>query len=98
MLTKSLTRQHLAAHDLQADRSAINRLLLAAAISSRFCASLLQNPGHTIEAGFGAEKFEISESTRDIMASIQASSLPEFIQQLDQNLANKLLTANINDL
>jgi hypothetical protein len=98
MFTKSLTHQTLTTHDLSADVSAINRLLLAAAISPSFRAGLLQNPAHAVLSGFGGEKFQISESTLNIMSSIHVSSLPEFIQQLDKNLSHKLLAAKINNI
>lgn len=98
MFTKPLTQPTLATHDLSADMSAINRLLMAAAISPRFRAGLLHNPGRAVQSGFGDEKFQISKPTFDILASIRVSSLPEFIQQLDNNLSNTLLTADINSL
>ncbi len=95
MFTKPLTRQTVTTHDLSADMSAINRLLVAAAISPRFCTGLLNDPRHAVRTGFGGEQFQISESTMRLLTSIQVSSLPEFIQQLDKNLSNKLLTAKI---
>ena len=98
MFTKPITQPTLTTHDLSADMSAINRLLLAAAISPHFRAGLLHNPGLAVQSGFGGEKFQISEPTLDILSSIQVSSLPEFIQQLDKNLSNKLLTADIRSL
>lgn len=95
MFTKPLTRQTIATHDLSTDMSALNRLFVAAAISPRFCAGLLHDPGNTVRRGFGGEQFQISESTMNLLTSIRVSSLPEFIQQLDKNLSNKLLTAKI---
>jgi hypothetical protein len=75
--------------------SALNRLFVAAAISPRFCAGLLNDPGNAVRSGFGGEQFKISESTMSVLTSIRVSSLPEFIQQLDQNLSNQLLSAKI---
>jgi len=95
MFTKPLTRQSITTQDLSADLSSLNRLFTAAAISPRFCAGLLNDPGATVRKGFGGEQFQISESTMNVIASIRVSSLPEFIQQLDKNLSNKLLTAKI---
>ncbi len=95
MFTRPLTHQTITTHDLSADMSALNRLFLAAAISPRFCAGLLKDPGTAVQSGFGGEKFQISESTMSALTSIHVSSLPEFIQQLDQNLSNKLLSAKI---
>ena len=96
MFTKPLTRQCLTTPDLSADMSALNRLFLAAAISPRFCAGLLHDPGNTVRAGFGGEQFQISEPTMSLLSSIRVSSLPEFIQQLDKSLSNKLLAAKIS--
>ena len=95
MFTKPLTRQAIASPDLSKDMSAIRRLLVAAAISPRFCAGLLHDPGHTVQTGFGGEKFQISESTMSLLSSIRVSTLPEFIQQLDRDLSNKLLAAEV---
>ncbi len=95
MFTKPLTHQTITTHDLSQDMSALNRLFVAAAISPRFCAGLLKDPGNTVRSGFGSEKFQISESTMRVLASIRVSSLPEFIQQLDHSLSHQLLTAKI---
>jgi hypothetical protein len=95
MFTKPFTRQTITTPDLSKDMSAIRRLLTAAAISPRFCAGLLHNPGAAVQSGFGGEQFQISESTMGLLTSIQVSSLPDFIQQLDTNLSNKLLAAEV---
>jgi hypothetical protein len=95
MFTKPLTRQAITTPDLSKDMSAIRRLLVAAAISPRFCTGLLRDPGNAVQSGFGGEQFQISESTLSLLTSIQVSSLPDFIQQLDKNLSNKLLAAEV---
>lgn len=94
MFTKPLTRQTIATHDLSKDMSAINRLLVAAAISPRFCMGLLHDPDKTIRAGFGGEQFQISEPTMNLLSSIRVSSLPDFVQQLDRSLSHQLLAAD----
>jgi hypothetical protein len=95
MFTKPLTRRTIATHDFSKDMSAINRLLIAASISPRFCLGLLHDPGQAVRAGFGGEQFQISESTLNLMSSIHVSSLPEFVQQLDQYMSHKLLAADV---
>ena len=95
MFTKPLTRQTIATQDLSADLGALRRMLVAAAISPRFCAGLLRDPGYAVRSGFGGEQFQISDSTMSLLSSIRVSSLPEFVQQLDKNLSNKLLAAEI---
>ena len=93
MYTKPLTYPSIAAVDISADISAIRRLLVAAAISPRFCESLLGNPGDAVRHGFAGERFQLSESTLTLLSSIRASSLPEFTFLLDKNLSNHLLTS-----
>jgi len=95
MFTKPLTRQTITTQDVSADLGAIRRLLVAAAISPRFCAGLLHDPDYAVRSGFGGEKFQISDSTMNLLTSIRVSSLPEFVQQLDINLSHKLLAAEI---
>ena len=96
MFTKPLTRQPIADHDLSEDMSAIRRLLVAATISQRFCTVLLRDPAYAIRVGFGGEKFPLSETTLSQVTSIRVSTLPEFVQQLDENLSKRLLTTEIS--
>jgi hypothetical protein len=93
MYTKPLIRQSLKTLDISSDLSSIRRLLVAAAISSRFCAGLLNDPEQAVRNGFGGERFPISDSTLRTMSSIRVSTLPEFIQQLDAGLSNRLLVS-----
>ena len=88
MFTKPLTRQSVTTLDTSQDADSITRLLIAAAVSSRFCASLLTNPQHTVQAGFGGESFPVSQPTMNVLASIRASTLPEFAGKLNEMLAN----------
>jgi hypothetical protein len=90
MFTKPLTRQKIATFDLTKDTDSITRLLVAAAINPRFCTNLLTNPQYAVQAGFGGETFPLSQPTLDIVASIQASTLPEFALKLNEMLANQL--------
>jgi hypothetical protein len=94
MFTKSLTRQPLLTTELSTEISIIRRLLTAAAISPRFCATLLNDPDRALQNGFGGEQFHLSESIRIQLVSIRAATLPEFIHRLDENLSNHLLPAD----
>jgi hypothetical protein len=94
MFTKPLTRQPVLTTELSNEISVIRRMLTAAAISPRFCATLLDNPGRAIQKGFGGEQFHLSESTTLQLGSIRAATLPEFIQRLDESLSNHLLPAD----
>ena len=94
MFTKPLTHHSIATTDLTEDISTIRRLLVAAAISPRFCANLLNEPGIAVRKGFGGEQFQLSESTMHLMTSIKVSTLPEFIHRLDETLSNRLSTTS----
>lgn len=91
MYTKPLTRRSIATLDHSNDWSAIRRLLMAAAINPRFCARLLEEPRLTVQNGYGGEQFQLSESLLNILDSIHTLTLPDFIQQLDDHLSNRLL-------
>ena len=92
MYTKPLTHQPITILDTPDDLRAIRRLLVAAAISPRFCARLLNDPDQAVRAGFGGERFFISESSMSALAHVRVTTLTEFIEQLDVNLSNRLLT------
>jgi hypothetical protein len=87
MFTKPLTRRPIATLDASKDTDSISRLLVAAAINPRFCASLLADPQHALRAGFGGEGFPLSQTVLDRLAGIQASTLPEFVLKLNEALA-----------
>lgn len=91
MFTKPLTHQTVSSVNLSSDLGSLRRLLTAAAISPRFCSALLDNPGAAVQAGFGGEKFYLSDMMLNLIASIHVDCLPEFIQQLDESLSNRLL-------
>ena len=93
MFTKPLTRQPITTLDTSKDTDSLARLLVAAAINPRFCAALLTNPQHALQAGFGGEGFPLSQTTLDSLVSIQASTLPEFVFKLNEVLANSPRTA-----
>ncbi len=91
MYTKPLIQHSIVSIDLQAELSTLRRLFTAAAISSQFCDALLGDPGATVRGGFGGEYFLLSESTMNMLVSVRATTLPEFIQRLDEKLSNRLL-------
>ena len=94
MYTNRLIQQSMTSVDVSGDLSAIRRILVAAALSSQFCNSLLEDPSETVCRGFGGERFLVSEPTMDIMNSVCAKTLAEFIYQLDEKLSNTLLGAD----
>jgi hypothetical protein len=88
MFTKPLTRHSIATLDTSKDTDSISRLLVAAAINPRFCATLLTDPQQVLQSGFGGEGFPLSQTTLDSLVSIRASTLPEFVCKLNEVLAS----------
>ncbi len=86
MFTKPLVQPSIAVTDSSKDLASINRLLAAAAISPRFRSRLLTNPGEALKAGFGGEHFSLSQPAREMLISIRASTMPEFVHKLDEKL------------
>jgi hypothetical protein len=87
MFTKPLTRTPLVGLDRSGDVNTINRLLVAAAISPRFCANLLADPHQALQSGFGGEDFPLTQHTLDLLGSIRVATLSEFVNQLDEKLS-----------
>jgi hypothetical protein len=90
MFTKPLIKQPVTISDFSADMASINRLLAAAAISSHFRSSLLADPGNALKTGFGGEYFPLSQQTQNLLISVQASTLPDFVRKLDEKLPYRL--------
>ncbi len=88
MFTKPLTRRPIASVDTSKDTDSLTRLLVAAAINPRFCAALLSDPQHTLQAGFGGEGFPLSQMTLDRVVSIRAATLSEFVRKLNEVLVS----------
>jgi hypothetical protein len=93
MLTNPLVQQHVTLTDPLADVDTVNRLLAAAVVSKRFCASLLGSPREAIRAGFAGEGFNLSARTLEFLASIKVGTLREFAEQVNLNLSAHLATA-----
>lgn len=92
MFTKPLTRRPIAALDTTKDTDSITRLLVAAAINPRFCATLLADPQHALQAGFGGESFPLSPGVFARLVLIRAATLPEFVYQLNEVLSSSPCT------
>ena len=91
MFTKPLVYRPDVVVDYSQDRSTINRLLAAAAISPRFRTTLLTNPQHALQTGFGGEQFPFSQQTYNAVVSIRASSLPDFVGILEKKVSTSFL-------
>lgn len=90
MFTKSLVQQPVKVSDSFDDVSSINRLLAAAAINPHFKNRLLENPKQALNGGFGGEQFHLSQPTLELLVSVQASTLSEFVCKLNEKLSNRL--------
>ena len=88
MFTKPLTRPSITTLDVSRDTDSISRLLVAAAVSPRFCANLLADPQRAAQKGFGSEGFPLSQPTLAALASIRASTLSELAMKLNEILAS----------
>jgi len=60
----------------------LNRLVTAAVVSKRFCELLLDDPAEAISAGYSGESFLLTAKELDLVLSIQAATLQEFVMQL----------------
>lgn len=88
MFTKPLTRHSIPAVETSRDTDSIARLLVAAAINPRFCATLLADPQYAAQKGFGGEGFPLSPSTLEVLGSVRASTLSEFACKLNEILGS----------
>lgn len=61
-----------------------SRLLTAAVVNQRFRQMLLSDPGQALACGYGGEAFHLGREEKDRVASIRASSLEDFAEQLTQ--------------
>ena len=59
----------------------LNRLVTAAVVSQSFCELLLHNPSEAISVGYDDEAFLITAEEQDLVVSIQAVTLQEFVMQ-----------------
>jgi hypothetical protein len=71
--------------------------LSAAVISPRFRLLLLSNPAKALEAGYGGEYFSLPREARRRVAAIQATSLAEFAEQLNQGFENMSIASWAGD-
>lgn len=60
----------------------LNRLLIAALADQRFCELLLTDPKEALKQGYGDERFNLTLEEKDILFSIQATTLLDFASQL----------------
>jgi hypothetical protein len=56
----------------------ISRLITAAVVNQGFCKLLLTNPEKAIASGYNGEAFRLDHQEKELILSIQASSLADF--------------------
>lgn len=61
-----------------------SRILSAAVVNARFRQALLKNPGQAISGGYRGEKFNLGNEEQKKLASIRASNLADFANQMSQ--------------
>lgn len=95
MLTSSLTREITERRQInqfaytgapsssrQFHSKDMNRLLTAAVVSHKFCNLLLNDPLEAVAKGYNGETFELTAEEVQLLHTIKASSLRDFVKQL----------------
>lgn len=82
LVTDQQEAQAAASRQLLSHSPELNRLLVAAVVSPRFCRLLLENPTAALTAGYRGQPFKLSAAERSHVLAIVASTLQEFAQQL----------------
>lgn len=82
---KNLYEKNRCLHAVAPCQKEYSRLLTAAVINERFRNLLLSDPDSALRSGYCGETFHFSPEEYQRVISIQASSLPEFAQQLMEN-------------
>lgn len=60
----------------------LTKLVAAAVISHHFCHLLLTDPEQALESGYNGTTFDLTTRERQLVLTIQATSLTEFARQL----------------
>ncbi len=63
----------------------ISRLITAAVVNQGFCRLLLTNPEKAISSGYNGESFRLDGREKELILSIQASSLADFAVKVSKN-------------
>jgi len=66
----------------------VSSLIAAAVVDSSFRDLLLANPAYALEKGYYGQFFGLTEQERQLVISIQATSLSDFASQLVDCLPN----------
>lgn len=68
----------------------VNKLLTAAVVSKAFCRLLLTNPAQALEDGYNGMRFALTSQEKELLLSIQATSLPELATQFNSRNGNSV--------
>ncbi len=74
----------------------ISRLITAAVVNQGFCRLLLTNPEKAISSGYNGETFRLDGREKELILSIQASSLADFAVKVSKDNALKERTSRRN--
>lgn len=66
----------------------VSKLLTAAVVSKAFCQLLLTNPAQALEDGYNGMRFALTNQEKELLLSIQATSLPELATQISTQNGN----------
>lgn len=66
----------------------VSKLLTAAVVSKAFCQLLLTNPAQALEDGYNGMRFALTNQEKELLLSIQATSLPELATQISSQNGN----------
>lgn len=66
----------------------VNKLLTAAVVSKAFCQLLLTNPAQALEDGYNGMRFALTSQEKELLLSIQATSLPELATHFNSRNGN----------
>ena len=86
MTSKIIHNALLTPPQLESDLASLRRLLVAASINPAYCRSLLNDPAPSIRAGFGGERFTLSEPTMAMVSAIRVNTLAEFIHSINEKI------------
>jgi hypothetical protein len=60
----------------------VSKLLTAAVVSKAFCQLLLTDPAQALEDGYNGMRFALTTQEKELLLSIQATSLSELASQI----------------
>lgn len=88
LFAASQKRSKRGAHNEVPMNREVSKLLTAAVVSKAFCQLLLTNPAQALEDGYNGMRFALTNQEKELLLSIQATSLPELATQISSQHGN----------